>query len=164
MFYALFADLYLGAILLANMSRRNHTPDAGQRIYPGAFPYNRPRIQHGTAADFHIVRKHGAHFLSSGFHALLAVVDHHQAFVALHVGSDGTGSHVAVPAQNGVAYIVVVGYLYPIKKDHVFQFRGIAYHTAVPNQRIAADERALPHLGLFTDDARPGNGSRGALP
>ena len=57
-------------------------------------------------------------------------------------------------SQNGIAYIIIVGNLYFVKQDHVFQFCGISYHSTFPNQCIAADKRTVAHLGVLTDNGR----------
>ena len=64
-------------------------------------------------------------------------------------------------AQNGVAYIVVVGRLHIVEKDDVFQLHGVAHHAARAHQRAAADKGAVAHLGVGADDAGAGDGGGG---
>ena len=84
----------------------------------------------------------------------VAVDDVEGVLIALDVGGDGACAHVGAVAQNAVAHVVVMRGLHAVKEDHVFQFHGIAHHAARAYQCAAADERAVPHLGFRTDDAR----------
>ena len=66
-------------------------------------------VEHRVAAHFHKVAQDGAHLLAAGLDLLLAVLDHHQGLIRLYIGGNGTGSHVALIAQDGVAHVVIVG-------------------------------------------------------
>ena len=67
-------------------------------------------------------------------------------------------------AQDGIAYVVIVGGLHAVKEDDVFQFHGVAHHAPGAHQGAAPDEGAVAHLRLRADDAgaaQVGSGGHG---
>ena len=56
-------------------------------------------------------------------------------------------------AQNGIAHVIVVGYLHVIKQDDILQLRGVAHHAVVSHQCAAPDKGALAHLRPMANDA-----------
>ena len=56
--------------------------------------------------------------------------------------------------QDCISHIIIVRYLNLIKKDDVFQFCRIAYHTAFTHKSFSTDKCAVADFGLFSDDGR----------
>ena len=100
-----------------------------------------------------MIPQHSTHFLQTSGNIFPLSMYYHQRFVALHVGSNGSGTHVALIAQDAVTNVVVVRGLHAIKEDHVFQLDRIAHHAVLPHQGCATNECAVPHLGSCADDA-----------
>ena len=58
-------------------------------------------------------------------------------------------------AQNGIPHIIIMGYLYFIKQNHVLQLRGISHYSPFAHNSVSPDESAVAYLGLFSDNSRP---------
>jgi len=149
------------ALALIDAVGGDDAADAGEGIDITVPAYHCAGVQDAAAADFYAVAHHGTEFFQAGFHLLPAVLDNHQRFVALHIGRDGTGSHMRPVAKNGIAHIVIVGNLYPVKEDHVFQLRGVSHHGSCPHQGVPPDESAVADLCSGADDARAGDAGCG---
>jgi hypothetical protein len=106
-----------------------HTSDAAGGIDVGVAADHRAGVQHGVAAYFNVVAQHCAYLLDASLDLLVSVLYDHQGLVGFHVGSDGAGSHMAVIAEDGIAYVVIVRSLDVIKKNDVFELHGVSYNA-----------------------------------
>lgn len=96
-----------------------------------------------------------SHFLQTRFNPDPFPLHRHQSFVALYIGSDGTGSHVRFKAKHAVAHIIVVRHLHLVKENHILQLRGIPHHRAFAHNGAAADKGTMADLSLFIHDQGP---------
>ena len=64
---------------------------------------------------------------------------------------------MAFVAEDGIAHIVVVRYLYAVKQNDVFQLGGIAHHGPCAHQSAAADKGTVANFGILADDTRAGD-------
>ena len=135
-------------------SLRHKTADAAGRIDLRVPPDHGARIQYGVAADFHMVSQHGAEFFQTGLNVLFPGMHFDKRFVALHIACDGTGTHMAVVAENRVADIVVMRHLHMIEQNDILQFNGVADNTVRTDKRAAADKCTVAHFGIGPDNAR----------
>ena len=144
-----------------NTVRRHRAPDGAEGIDVGVPPNDRAGVQHAVAADLHVVAQHRAYLLPARVHALSAADADHVGLVGLDVGGDRTRAHVGLVAQDAVAHVVIMGRLHAVKEDDVLQLHGVAHHAARAHQGAAPDERAVAHLRVRADDARPAQIGRG---
>lgn len=126
--------------------------DAGSGVYDAVPTQDGAWIEDRVAAYLHKIAQNGAHLSPSGGDIGLALY-HHRGLVRLDVGCDRAGAHVALVAQDGVAYVVVVGGLNFIEENGVLQLRRVAYHAVRAHQCGAPDKGTVAYLGLRPDDA-----------
>lgn len=55
-------------------------------------------------------------------------------------------------SEDGVAYVVVVWYLYFVEQDNILKFCGVTYNCAFAYDCISTDECALAYFCVFADD------------
>ena len=78
--------------------------------------------------------------------------------VRFEVGTDGTSAHVRVVSKDGVAHVIIMGDLYGVQQDAVFEFWGIAEHTVFAGYDTAADIGAGTDFCAVTNDGGGFNG------
>ena len=76
------------------------------------------------------------------------------ALVAPEIGGDDARAHVRAEAENRVADVVVVGNLNVVEDHGVLDLGRVADDAIFADERRAADERAVPHLGSGADHGR----------
>ena len=111
-------ELVLGndyAASLINAVGGNIAPDTGEGIDIAVFTNDGARIQNAVAANLHTVTQNSTEFFQPGGMFCVWAMEHHKGTVGLYVGSNGTGAHMCLIAQNAVAYVVEVGDLYLVK-------------------------------------------------
>ena len=140
-------------LIFIDMGGGDDAADAGGGVDIAVAAYHGAGVEDAVAAHLHPVAQHGAYLLAAGGDQLVAVLDEHGQLVGLDVAGDGAGAHVGLIAQNGVAYIIIMGHLHVVEEDHVLQLGGVAHHAVVAHQGAAPDEGALAHLGAVADDA-----------
>ena len=84
-------------------------------------------------------------------------MNHNIGPVGLNVGCNGAGTHMRVKTKDRVSDIIIVRNLTLVEKDDVFQFTGVADNAAFSDNRLSADERALPQLRSLINDTGAGN-------
>ena len=82
-----------------------------------------------------MIAEHRPEFLNAGLHMLCAVMHNHELLITLNIRCDRTGSHVAVMAENGISYIIIVRGLYMIEQNDIFQLDRVADHAVRADQR-----------------------------
>ena len=116
--------------------------------------YDGSGVAHGVAAELGPVADHGPYFLDAGLDDLVAVVHHYQVAVALDVGGDGAGAHVGVPAEDGIADVVVVRDLAVVEYDRVLELDAVADYAIGTDENGTPDKGTVPHFGVRANDAR----------
>ena len=115
---------------------------------------DRPWVQYAVAADLYLIAQHCAKFFQAGRVFLGAVFDYDQSFVRFYIGGDGTSAHMGLIAEDGIAYVIVIGYLHLVKEDNVFQFGGVAYYGAFAYDGVSTDKCTVADLRAFVNDGR----------
>ena len=111
-------------------------------------------IAHGVAAELGPVADHGPYFLDAGLDDLVAVVHHYQVAVALDVGGDGACTHVSVPAEDGIADVVVVRDLAVVEDDRVLELDAVADYAVGTDEYRTPDKGTMPDFSVRAYDAR----------
>lgn len=123
----LFSDIFLFVlfcyipVVFPYAVFRNDTAYAGCRINIGIAADDSARVKNGIAADLNVVAEHSAELLYAGLDLLRSVMNDYELLVCLDVGSYRTCAHVAVIAEDRIAYIVVVRCLNVIEEDDVLE-------------------------------------------
>ena len=141
------------AVVLVDAVLRHHSAYAGGGVDVAVAAYDSARVADAVAAYFNVIAQHRAELLDACFYVLSAVVDNDQFFIGFDVGGDGARAHVAVVAEDGIAYVVVVRCLDVVEEYYVLELHGVADDAVSAHKGGAADERAVPDLGVGTDDA-----------
>ena len=100
-----------------------------------------------------MVAEHGAELLDACLDLFCSVMDHNELFVGLHIGCDGTGTHVAVMTEDRISHIVIVRSLDIIEKYDILQLYGVSYHALAADKSRASYECAVSDFSLRSYDA-----------
>ena len=132
---------------------RHYSADAGCRIDVAVSSDDCSRVAYRVAAYLDVVAEHCSELLDAGLDLFRAVVNDYELLVGLDIGCDGSGSHVAVISEDGIAYIVVVRCLNVIEEDHVLELYGVSYNAVSSDKSRTSYECAVSYLSVRSDDA-----------
>ena len=128
-FYCLLSLFGYVSAVFPDAVFRDHSPDAGSRIYIRVSADDSSRIEYCVAAHLNMITEHGTELLDACLDLLCSVVDYNKLLVSLHVRRDGACTHMAEMTQDRVSYIVVMRSLDVVEKYNILQLNGVAYHA-----------------------------------
>ena len=143
---------YYHAAVLPNTVFWHNAAHTGYRIYITVTADNRTRIKHAVASHFNIITKDCTDFLATGLNALFSIVNSDQQLVRLYVGCNRACTHMALIAQDRVAYVVVMWHLHVIEQNDVLQFYQVADNTVRTYKRRASYISTVTNLRLQADN------------
>ena len=149
----LFGFAYYFTCILVDGILRNDSAHARCRINVRVPSDHGSRVADRVAADLDVVAEHCAELLDACFDVLGSVVNDDELLVGLYVRGDRTRAHVGEVAQNGVAYVVVVGSLNVVEENDVLELNGVADNAVRADESRASDESAVSYLCFGSDDA-----------
>src|SRR5262249_41843573 len=130
---------------------RQYAAPMRQRINQTTASDQRPRVEHGIAADLCLVANNGSEFSQTSLKRLPVDMELDGLAIQAHVGQDNASRQVRLIAQDRIADIVKVRHLGFVKYKRVLKLTRIAQDNAISNDYVFANVAAASDLAVLSN-------------